>query len=188
MKHTLLLLGLLLTLTASAQDIDSIMSVSKYPVIKGHKYAGVLPVAGIDEKPDPTLQYNIVVDATGYSKDSTKVNWVLYNIGRIYNLHVEAGIPKEQINIVVALHNLAGDAFYTNKVYQEEYEVENPNVDLINELKANGVRFLMCGQSLAFSGKKKNDLLPGTNVTLTAQTTITSYQLKGYALLSMHNN
>ena len=159
----------------------------EYPVISGHKYAGIIPIPNVDEEPDPTLEYKIVINATGHSKDSSKVNWVLYNIGRYYNLHVAAGIPKDKITMVVAVHAWTGDSFLNNEAYQKEFAIDNPNLEMITELSNAGIRFLVCGQSLAFSGYSKDSLVPEAALTLTAQTTLTSYQMKGYALLQMHD-
>lgn len=169
----------------SQNDLQKAM---EYPVIKGHKYAGVIPISNVDEVPDPTIEYKIVINATGHSKDSSKVNWVIYNIGRYFNLHVAAGIPKENIEIVVAVHAWAFDSFLKNEAYRSEFEIDNPNLAIISELKNAGVRFLVCGQTLANSGYSKELLVPEAVLTLTAQTTLTSYQMKGYALLEMHDN
>ncbi len=169
----------------SQNDLQKAM---EYPVIKGHKYAGVIPISNVDEVPDPTIEYKIVINATGHSKDSSKVNWVIYNIGRYFNLHVAAGIPKENIEIVVAVHAWAFDSFLKNEAYRSEFEIDNPNLAIISELKNAGVRFLVCFQTLANSGYSKELLVPEAVLTLTAQTTLTSYQMKGYALLEMHDN
>ncbi|HCW06429.1 MAG TPA: hypothetical protein DGG95_03575 [Cytophagales bacterium] len=59
---------------------------------------------------------------------------------------------------------------------------------MIEELSNAGVRFLMCGQSLNWMGDKKEMLVPQAKVSLTAQTTLSSYQLKGYALKMEKND
>ena len=183
-----LLLLILIPVCSYGQNMDSLFAIAEYPVIKGNPFSGVMPVPMVDESPDPTLQYNIIVDATGHSEDSTKVNWVLGNIGRIYNLHVAAGIPQENVHIVAAVHAFAGDSFLKNDAYHQKYSTDNPNLALIEELTGSGVKFLICAQSLYFQGSTREDLIDGAMLTLTAQTTLTSYQLKGYALLSMHDD
>lgn len=167
-----------------------------YPHIKRYPWTLVAVVDGIDEKPDPLLNYNIVMDFTAFSSvagkkevmDSAVVNWGLADIGRIYNLHVAAGIPKENIHIVVAVHGGPPvRTFFTNETYQKKYKRDNPNLPLIEELTNAGVKFLVCGQSLAWLNFKKEMLSPLAKVTLTAQTTLSSYQMKGYALKSLGN-
>jgi len=176
---------------------DTISNPAKlmFPAVK-NPWAMVVVVDGIDELPDPKLDYNMVFDFTaiptvGEDKgkmDSTEVNWGLTDIGRIYNLHVAAGIPKEKIHFVVAVHAFAARSFLKNDEYKKRFKIDNPNIGIIEELDKVGVRFLLCGQSLNWMGDKKEMLLPQAKVSLTAQTTLSSYQLKGYALKSMNND
>lgn len=58
--------------------------------------------------------------------------------------------------------------------------MDNPNIKLINDLTNIGAKFISCGQAMAFFDIKKEDLLPMVKVSLTAQTVLSFYQLKGY--------
>lgn len=166
-----------------------------FPLIKA-SYTGVVAVEGIDEKPDPELDYKIVVDLTAFPEmeknkgkvDSVKTNWGLAEIGRIYNLHLAAGIPKNRIQIVAAVHANAMESFFTNEAYREKYKTENRNLPIIEELSNAGVKFLVCGQSLKWWGYQKDMLIPQAKLTLTAQTTLTSCQMKGFALKGIRND
>jgi len=176
---------------------DTISNAAKlmFPAVK-NLWSGVVVVDGIDELPDPNLEYNMVFDFTAiptvgenkYKMDSTEVNWGLTDIGRIYNLHVAAGVPQEKIHFVVAVHAFAARSFLKNEEYKKRFKIDNPNLAIIDELDKIGVKFLVCGQSLNWMGDKKEMLLPQAKVSLTAQTTLSSYQLKGYALKTMGND
>ncbi|MBI1770680.1 MAG: DsrE family protein [Bacteroidetes bacterium] len=176
---------------------DSIMNnvTVIYPVIKS-LWSPVAVVEGIDELPDPKLEYNIVIDFTAFANsdenkskmDSSSVNWGLSDVGRNFNLHVAAGIPNEKIHFVVAVHGFASRSFLTDDAYKKRYKINNPNLAIIEELSKAGVKFLVCGQSLIWMGDKKEMLTPQAKVSLTAQTTLSSYQLKGYALKSIKND
>jgi len=166
-----------------------------YPLIKS-TFTGVIIVNDIDEKPDPTLDYKIIVDLTAFPEsdknkgkvDSLGLNWGLAEIGRIYNLHVAAGIPKNKIQLVVAVHANAMESFFTHEAYREKYKIENPNLSRVEELSNAGVKFMLCGQSLTWWGFRKDMLLPQVKLTLTAQTTLSSYQMKGFALKRLAND
>ncbi len=176
---------------------DTMVSKHKmmYPLIRSSN-SGVVVVEGIDEKPDPTLDYKIVVDFVAFPQlkeskgkiDSSALNWALPEIGRIYNLHVAAGIPKDKIQIVAAVHANAMESFFTNEAYNEKYKIDNPNLPLVEELSNAGVKFLVCGQSLTWWGYKKEMLVPQAKLTLTAQTTLTSRQMDGFALKKLAND
>jgi intracellular sulfur oxidation DsrE/DsrF family protein len=179
-----------------AAQSDSIKTKNLFPVIKSDKFGGVVPVVGIDELPDPKLNYNIVADFTAYAEmdkkkdamDSSQINWGLSNIGRIINLHAVGGISPNKIKIVLAVHGYALFSLLNNEAYKAKYKINNPNLVLIEELSKAGVRFLICGQAMSWMNVKKADLIPQAKVTLTAQTTLTSYQLKGYAFLDQGND
>jgi len=176
---------------------DSIVnnSVVTYPVIKNLD-SPVAVVEGIDELPDPKLEYKIVIDFTTFptvgenksKMDSSSTSWGIADIGRIYNLHVAAGVPKEKIHFVVAVHSFASRMFFNNDAYRNKYKIDNPNLEAIEELAKAGVKFLVCGQSLTWMGDKKEMLMPQAKVSLTAQTTLSSYQLKGYALKTIKDD
>jgi intracellular sulfur oxidation DsrE/DsrF family protein len=166
------------------------------PLIKDIS-AMVVDVPNVDYKPDPNLEYKIVADFTAFNKLDPKddesekikpeeVNWGLGQLGRQINLHIAAGIPKENLKLVAAVHGVSSQSFMTNEAYQEMYKMDNPNLPLINELHEAGVEFKLCGQSLGQIEKK--DLSPFAQVTLTAQTTLSEFQMKGYALKVLSND
>ena len=157
----------------------------------------VLTIKEVDYKPDPSLEYKIVVDFTAFNQlkpeekenyeiKPEEVNWGLGQLGRQLNLHVGAGIPKENITLVAAVHGIASKSFMTNEAYNKMYQMDNPNLDLLTMLHEAGVEFLLCGQSLGEIDRK--DLLPFAKVTFTAQTTLSEFQMKGYALKILEND
>ena len=163
-----------------------------YPMLKV-KWAAVRRPAHIDYTPDPDTKYNIVIDFLAYSEleeqekmDSSAVNWGLTQIARLINLHVAAGIPAENIHVVAAVHGYAGRSFLTDEAYNKRYKISNPNTRVINQLADVGVDFLVCAQSLG--NITREELSPQAKISLTAQTVITEFQLKGYALKSFIND
>ncbi|MEO6357592.1 MAG: DsrE family protein, partial [Ferruginibacter sp.] len=86
---------------------------------------------------------------------------------------------------VIVVHAGALNAFCTNDRYKEKYKTDNPNLKLISELKNFGARFIACGQAMAFKKFTKEDMLPEVKISLTAQTVLSGYQLKGYVLYSL---
>jgi intracellular sulfur oxidation DsrE/DsrF family protein len=158
-----------------------------FPAIKGNTWGGVVPVDEIDEIPDPKLQYNFVMELTSFgmpkepdSVTSKEINIALRSVARTINLHVGAGIPKEKINVVLAVHGSALNVFLTNEKYKKKYGVDNPNLPLLKELQDFGVRIALCGQAMYYQKNPIENFIQGVKVALTAQTVISSYQLKKY--------
>jgi intracellular sulfur oxidation DsrE/DsrF family protein len=151
------------------------------PVIQN--FGTVIDAPSADLKPDPSLTYNIVVDLMTGEEDKSVVAFSVNQLARLMNLHVMGGVPKENINVVVAVH---GGALWTtlgNKLYREKFGVDNPHAPLYKELIYQGVKIMICSQSLFKRKVDKSQLLPGFEVATSALTTLTMYQLKGYALV-----
>jgi intracellular sulfur oxidation DsrE/DsrF family protein len=156
-----------------------------YPLIKGSKWSGVMPVESITEIPDPRMRYKLLLEDVFPIKDSVsakEVNGGLAEVGRIINLHIASGIPKNKLDIVVVVHGPALFSLYTNPEYHKKYGIDNPNIAMMDELVKNGVRFIVCGQAMNFLDIKKEELDPRVHISLTAQTVLSGYQLKGYVL------
>lgn len=161
-----------------------LLKAEKFPVINAGKFSGVFPVSDITEIPDPSIQYKLLFQSTQRNLDSlmNKPNQCLVEIARIINLHVASGIPLKNISAVVVIHGFDISTVCTNAWYQKKFRMDNPNLKLIKDLEKIGTRFIVCGQAMDFLDFKNKDLLPEVKVSLTAQTVLTGYQLKGYVL------
>jgi intracellular sulfur oxidation DsrE/DsrF family protein len=103
----------------------------------------------------------------------------------VINLHVASGIPANKIFPVIVVHAGALNAITKNESYKEHYKTDNPNLKLLEQLKNMGCELIACGQAMTFFDVKKEALLPEVKISLTAQTVISSYQLKGFVLFKI---
>lgn len=172
MKNILLLISFFITTGLFAQSYT-------YPVIEN--YGGIYDVPDAIEKPDSMQDYKIVVDLAGGSDRPGDLNFGLNNIARMINLHVIGGVPKEKITVIVAVHNEATYTILDNSQYREKYKTDNPNLPLYKELKAAGVQFFVCGQSLVARKIDRNRISEDVGIATSMLTVLTTYQLKGYA-------
>jgi intracellular sulfur oxidation DsrE/DsrF family protein len=81
---------------------------------------------------------------------------------------------------VVVVHAEGLYSLLSNEKYKKKYGVDNPNIPLIKELQNYGVKMIVCGQAMTFWRLEMQDLVPGIKQALTAQTVLSSYQLKNY--------
>ncbi|HCM76819.1 MAG TPA: hypothetical protein DIS90_10580 [Cytophagales bacterium] len=151
------------------------------PIIKN--YGGIYDLPYADEKIDPTLDYKIAVEVVRASEKPEDVNWALNNVARMLNLHAMAGVPKEKLHVVLAIHGGAAFTVKNNEEYKKKYGVDNPNLGIYRELMDAGVKIVVCGQSLVARDIDKDKMVPGIKVASSMLTTMTTYQLKGYAML-----
>ncbi len=151
------------------------------PVIKCA--GGIFEVSDVFEKPDPNLNYKIIVELFSASDNSKEINQALNNIARLINLHVSGGVPMGNLEIVVAIH---GEATYTitdSKAYEKKYGMPNPNLELYKELSEAGVKLVVCGQSLIARNVARSTIIPEVKIATSMLTTVTTHQLKGFAYL-----
>lgn len=149
------------------------------PVIKN--YGGIYDVPDAKEKPDPAIDYKIVVDLASGSERPGELNMGLVNIARMINLHSVGGVPKEKLKVVVAIHNEASFSVMNNESYREKYNSDNPNLALYIELSQAGVQLFMCGQSMVARNIDRTKISGDIKIATSMLTVLSTYQLKGYA-------
>lgn len=199
-KTTMLLFLLSLSLLITAQSTDTkepalskkdslrlakLNAKGIYPAIKASKFSGVLPVTGITEKPDTSMKYKLLISLTEGTSDAEKVkalNRGLAEAGRIINLHLAAGIPKENLDVVIVTHGKALYALLNSSAFKKEFKADNPNLAIISELENAGAKFVACGQAMQFLEIKNDELLPEVKIAFAAKVALSTYLLKGYAL------
>ncbi len=148
------------------------------------EFGGIYEIPEASKRPDPSLQYKLVIDVAGGAEDAAEMNRSLINIARTLNLHAQGGVPQENLQVVAVIHNLGTSAVLSNEAYRRNFEIDNPNDKLIHALKEAGVSIYVCGQSLIARHYDGEPLHPDIEVSISAMTILTEYQLKGYALLS----
>jgi len=151
------------------------------PVIKG--YGGIFDIPYAEEKPDPALDYNLIIEVEHAIDFPDSVSWALNNVARLINLHAMAGVKPEKLHIVLAIHGGAAYTVMNNEEYRNKYKVSNPNLGLFAELEKAGVRMVVCGQSLINRKVDRFKMVPQVKIASSMLTTITSYQMKGYAIM-----
>jgi intracellular sulfur oxidation DsrE/DsrF family protein len=147
-------------------------------------YGSVFDVSFAKEKPDPKLDYNILVDITDAASKPDTLNAYLEAAATLFNLHAVGGVPKEKIHMIVVLHKMAVYSIFSNERFQQKFKVDNPNLPLIKTLADAGVQFFVCGQTLLRGNIPVNQIAPEVTVATSALTTLTTYQLKGYASIN----
>ena len=151
------------------------------PIIKD--FGSVYEIPDAVEKPDPKRNYKLLIDLVMGSSKADTINVGIEAACTLLNLHGVGGVPKEKIKMVMAVHNAAGYTVLNNEAYRARYKVDNPNLPMIKALLDAGVKIVVCGQTLKKRGIDPATLADGVGVATSALTTITTHQLKGYAMI-----
>lgn len=144
----------------------------------------IVPVPDAAMRADPKLDYRVAFSVTKAAPLSDQVNPSLEKVARYVNLLRSEGVPRQRVSIVVAVHGAATGSLLTNEAYTRKHGDPNPNVELISELREAGVSVHVCGQALAGQKIERSSLLPGVLVDLSALVTLTTLQLKGWAVVT----
>lgn len=119
-----------------------------------------------------------VSEQTGTKKENRYFN----SLARFINMHVNAGVPVEQIELALVVHGKAGYDLLSDSGFEKEYQRSNPSAPLISQLLSNNVKVYLCGQSAAFLDIKQTDLIDGVEMALSAMTAHAVLAQQGYTL------
>ncbi|WP_297337157.1 DsrE family protein [Algoriphagus sp.] len=177
MKKNLLLFAYFLLLAS----FPTWAQVAQFPIVKG--YGGIFEIPDATERPDPSLEYKILVDLISGADNPAQINRYVDNVARLMNLHGLAGVPKERLHVKVVVHGGAVFSILNHEKYQERFKTDNPNLKVLDALKEGGAEILVCGQSLIARGFTKEDLWPDVVLAHSMLTTATTYVPQGYVML-----
>ena len=173
--------NILLTGATFIYLVNTSFAQAQYPVVKD--FGGIYQIDESTVLPDSTLDYNIVIDVFSGPRSPHQLNPALNNVARMLNLHAVGGVPAQNLNVVLAIHGDATVAILNNERYEKEYEMANPNTLLIKALAEAGIKMTVCGQSLIGRDIDTREVREEVEIATSMLTTVTTYQLKGYAFL-----
>jgi intracellular sulfur oxidation DsrE/DsrF family protein len=150
------------------------------PVIDGYGAAFT-----VEDRDVPLVKdhiYRVVYEITAYDGSPDAVNRELDTVARFLNMHGKNGVPTENMQLAVVIHGAALINVLSDASYQQRFDRENPNLELLKKLAAAGVQFYACGQSMGGRGFAKSELASGVQLALSAMTMVHQLQADGYTL------
>jgi intracellular sulfur oxidation DsrE/DsrF family protein len=139
-------------------------------------------VENAGERPDPTVDYKLVMSVTDDGGGDAPAP-ALDTAARLVNLLAQSGVPAVRRHIVVVLHGPATLAVLNETGLKARGKTVNPSAPLIAKLTEAGVSVRVCGQALAAAKIARSEVLPQVQVDLSALTTLSTLEMRGYALL-----
>lgn len=178
MKKLLLLFGICLSLTfqISAQEKNDQRKIIK-------DYGQSFDVDNPDIKTDTKAELKVIFDISQSSEDKSVVNKQIETAARFLNMHAKEGMKPEQLHTAMTIHGGAWQDVMTNEVYKEKFGVDNPNLELINQLTEAGVDVILCGQTAGARGLNRTNVSPDVKFALSAMTALLQYQNNGYRFI-----
>ena len=128
-----------------------------------------------------TQYFKVMFDISSASEAGT-VNRSFNTVARFINMHVRAGVPKENIEVAMVIHGKAGLDVLSKSAHRARFQNANPNEELVGLLLEEKVKVFICGQSASYLDIKKADLAQGVQMSLSAMTASSLLQQQGYSL------
>jgi intracellular sulfur oxidation DsrE/DsrF family protein len=151
---------------------------TKGPVFEN--YGENMPINGGLDKP-LSQRFKVVFDISDQS-DAGGPNRRFNSVARFINMHVRAGVPKDNIDIAMVIHGKASFDLMSELAHTAKFDRPNSNTELINLLSKFGVKLFICGQSTSYHGVNQADLNKNVSMSLSAMTANALLQQQGYTL------
>ncbi len=172
-----------LPVAVAAETSAATNAAATVPAIASAGAIHALPQAAY--QPDPTATYKIVFNLTREAKQPSQINPALERVARTVNLYTHAGVPLDHLKFVAIASGGATAAVLKDAQYQKQFGVANPNLAVIAELRKAGVDVAVCGQAIAERHYEYDWVDQRVTLALSALTTVTELQQKGYALMPL---
>lgn len=151
-----------------------------YPVIKG--YGAIEPVPFETVKPDPNQEYKLINELYFQQQDKAEFYDRLDYAARIVNAHAAAGVPKENFKMAIVIFSSATFISLSNEEYNKRFNVDNPNIEVIDKLIESGVEVIVCGQSMVKQNIKPEQVHEGITLSFSRITATSELISKGYSV------
>lgn len=177
MKTLFLLPLLALAAPASAQDMTAF---TMGPVFED--FGPVADVPDADFQIPDGMEFKVAFDVSTPAADG-KLNRGFESVARFINMHDRIGIEPMKNTAAVVVHGKALFDLLSDEAWAAHgKEGTNPSAEAVRQMIDQGVRFIVCGQSAAAYGIKKDELLPGVELALSAMTAHAVLQAEGYSV------
>ena len=178
-----------IALVAIALGTGTLAEAQQAPTIPGQQMSGpVIQSTGMSIKvDDPTFVapanhvFKAVFEINAGGGDTVRVNDQLNNVARFYNLHVRHGTPESRVRAAAVVHGSGWPALLNDSAFAARYGGKpNPSRKLVEELIQHGAQIILCGQTAGGRGIRREELLPGVKVAISAMTALNVLQADGY--------
>ena len=168
--------------TADAQTAGSVNQQASGPVISAAGPSFVVQ--------DPTFatpargQLKAVFEINAGGGDTVKVNEQLVTMARYLNIHVRNGVVENRLRAAAVFHGSGWTALLSDSAFGARFGGKpNPSRKLVEELVQHGAQLVLCGQTAGARNIRRDELLPGVKVSVSAMTAMLALQNDGYRLI-----
>jgi intracellular sulfur oxidation DsrE/DsrF family protein len=111
-----------------------------------------------------------------------ELNMSFDTVARYLNQHARAGVPRARLKAALVIHGTAGKDTLANDEYKKRFGKDNPNLKLIDELKAAGVQVILCGQTAMSRNLPRSVVSPSVTFAWSAMVAHMALERDGFVL------
>jgi len=149
-------------------------------------YGKVYRVENPDIEFEKDKEYKVIFDIYTDSPSLKMDNPMLKKVVRYLQIHEQYGVPKKNMKVAVLLHGIATKNILTDKAYNKEFNIDNPNTELLRALRNAGVELYVPEDSLADGGYVSKDKSYNVQIALSALTELAWYETNGYKIVNFN--
>lgn len=146
-------------------------------------FGDTYPITNPDIETNLNSQLKVIFDVSKSANKPDEINSYIVTAARFLNMHVEAGVPRENLKVALTIHGGAWKDILTNEAYKAAYGTDNPNSELLKQLNKAGVDIILCGQTAVYRNVDRSKMNPNVKLALSAMTALIQYQNMGYAFI-----
>ncbi len=176
------LVGMTLALPLAAQAPGSINQQASGPVITaaGPSFVVQEPTFATSARGDLKALFEINVGGG----DTVKVNEQLVTMARFFNIHARNDVAESRLKAAAVFHGSAWTALLSDSAFAARFGGKpNPSRTLVEELLQHGAQLVLCGQTAGARNVRRDELLPGVKVAVSAMTAMLALQNDGYRFI-----
>ena len=116
--------------------------------------------------------------------DTVKVNEQLVSMARFFNHSARNGVAENRLKGAAVFHGGGWTALLTDSAFAARFGGKpNPSRKLVEELLQHGAQLVLCGQTAGGRNIRRDELLPGVKVAVSAMTAMIVLQNEGYRFI-----
>jgi len=171
------ILGLLIFTFLSTAPLAQMSAFKEGPLIEGFGKNATVSTHTVSKD----AKFKVAFDV-GSAADGGEINRKFDSLARFINMHVAAGVNKDNIELELVVHGKASFDLLDNATYQKLHQLDNPNKPLLLALMNNNVRVILCGQTAAAYEISLGQLVEGSEIELSAMTAHALLQEEGFTV------
>jgi intracellular sulfur oxidation DsrE/DsrF family protein len=162
--------------------MNALCQTPSSPLIPQADGYAFIPTAAV--QPSKTHIYKVAWDGTKSAKSPGQLLPVLNNAGSELNAFAVSKIPISHAKFIIAFHGDAVNGILKNDIYKQKFGVDNPNIEVLKEMKKAGVKLFVCGQYLLGEKIDFKNITEEVSIASDALIVLMTYQNLGYAIMS----